>query len=89
MIPQALAPNFATLLVTRVIAGALGGILQTAIEMFIADIWLTDAERNLPVTLYTLALVAGVTLGPTFGAIAKELSWRWYVKDQVKERLSC
>ncbi|KAL8698177.1 MAG: hypothetical protein Q9201_006717 [Fulgogasparrea decipioides] len=58
-------------------AGTLGGILQNAMEMFVADIWLTDKERNLPITLYTLVLVAGVTLGPVFGAIAKELSWRW------------
>ncbi|KAL9601018.1 MAG: hypothetical protein Q9179_003006 [Wetmoreana sp. 5 TL-2023] len=64
-------------------AGTLGGILQNAMEMFVADIWLTDKERNLPITLYTLVLVAGVTLGPVFGAIAKELSWRWVFYVQL------
>lgn len=78
VIPQAVAPNFATLLVGRAIAGALGGVLQNAMETFIADIWLTDEERNIPVTLYTLVLLAGVTLGPAFGAIVEVLSWRWY-----------
>lgn len=79
MVPQAVASNLATLLITRAIAGALGGILQNAMEMFIADIWFTDDERNLPITIYTLVLVAGVTLGPVYGAIIHDLSWRWCV----------
>ncbi|KAI9849506.1 MAG: hypothetical protein M1837_004126 [Sclerophora amabilis] len=77
IIPQAVAPNFATLLVTRAIAGALGGILQNAPEPFLADTWLTDEERNLPITVFVLVYEAGVTLGPTFGAIASKLGWRW------------
>jgi MFS family permease len=83
IVPQAVAPNFATLIVTRVIAGALGGVLQNAMETFVADIWLTDQERNLPVTLYTFVLVGGVTLGPVFGAIFHELSWRWYADHSL------
>ncbi|KAG6993821.1 hypothetical protein G7Y79_00050g085580 [Physcia stellaris] len=83
VIPQAVAPNFATLLVGRAIAGALGGVLQNAMETFIADIWLTDEERNIPVTLYTLVLTAGVTLGPAFGAIVEVLSWRWVFYIQL------
>ena len=77
VVPQAVAPNFATLLAVRAIAGALGGVLQNAMEMFLADMFLTDKERNLPITLYTFVLAAGVTLGPVFGAIVHELSWRW------------
>ena len=77
VIPQAVAPNFATLLVARAIAGGFGGILQNAMDMFIADIWLTDEDRNLPITIYILALISGVTLGPVFGAITHDLSWRW------------
>lgn len=78
VVPQAVAPNFATLLITRAIAGALGGVLQNAMETFVTDIWLTDEERNIPVALYTLVLLAGVTLGPAVGAIVDVLSWRWY-----------
>ena len=77
--PQAVAPNFATLLATRAIAGAMGCILQNATETFIADIWFTEEERDTPITLYILALVAGVTVGPAFGAIITYTSWRWYV----------
>lgn len=77
IIPQAVAPNFATLLVSRAIAGAFGGILQNAMETFVADIWLTHEERNVPITLFTLVLLAGVTLGPALGAVVKVLSWRW------------
>lgn len=77
MIPQALATNFATLLITRTIAGICGGTLQNAMDIFIADIWLTDKQRNLPITLFILVLTAGVTLGPAFGAISGSLSWRW------------
>lgn len=83
VIPQALAHNFATLLIARTIAGALGGILQNVPEPLITDMWLTDAERNLPVTLYVLALVGGVTLGPPFGAIAGQLNWRWIFYIQL------
>ncbi|KAL8872468.1 MAG: hypothetical protein Q9174_001912 [Haloplaca sp. 1 TL-2023] len=83
VIPQAVAPNFATLLAVRGIAGALGGILQNAIEMFLADIFLTDEERNLPITLFTFVLAAGVTLGPVFGAIVHQLSWRWVFYIQL------
>lgn len=88
VIPQAVATNFATLLAIRAISGALGGILQNAMEMFVADIWLTEEDRNLPITLYTLVLVAGVTLGPVFGAIVNDLSWRWYVWAQSQRTIS-
>ncbi|KAL8835210.1 MAG: hypothetical protein Q9170_003406 [Blastenia crenularia] len=33
-------------------------------EQLAADLWLTDKDRNLPITLYTYVYVAGVTLGP-------------------------
>ncbi|KAL8846238.1 MAG: hypothetical protein Q9221_008670 [Calogaya cf. arnoldii] len=83
VIPQAVAQNFATLLVSRAIAGALGGILQNAIAQFSTDLWATDEERNLPVTLYSYVYVAGVTLGPALGSIVGNLSWRWVFYVQL------
>ena len=77
IIPQAVAPNFVTMLVTRAIAGFFGGIVLNAMEIFIADMWLTDDKRNLPITLFTFLYIAGVTLGPALSAIVKVLSWRW------------
>ncbi|KAL8831517.1 MAG: hypothetical protein Q9191_000826 [Dirinaria sp. TL-2023a] len=62
--------------VTRTIAGVSGGTLQNAMVTFVADMWLTDKQRNLPITLYILVLTAGVSLGPAFGAISGSLYWR-------------
>ena len=79
MIPQALAPNFATIIVCRFIAGSFGGTLQNIIDSGIADIWRDARERDLPVTLFVFALVFGVTFGPVFGGlVADSLHWRWY-----------
>ena len=77
IVPQAVAQNIATLLVTRAIAGFFAGIVLNAMEIFIVDMWLTDDERNLPITLFTFLYIAGVTLGPTMDAMVKILSWRW------------
>ena len=79
MIPQAVAPNFATLIVTRAIAGSFGGILMDSLECFIADTWLTDPERDLPVTIFVCVYLLGICLGPVLGALVAVLYWRWYV----------
>ncbi|KAL9629053.1 MAG: hypothetical protein Q9204_005497 [Flavoplaca sp. TL-2023a] len=83
VIPQALAQNFATLLVFRAIAGFVGGVLQNVLEQVAPEIWTTEKERNLPITIYTFVYVSGVTLGPVFGAIVHELSWRWVFYIQL------
>ncbi|KAI4117748.1 MAG: hypothetical protein LQ345_002077 [Seirophora villosa] len=83
VIPQAVAPNFATLLVSRAIGGAVGGILLNSMEQLCADLWRIDKERNLSITVYTYAYVAGVTLGPVLGALVGNLSWRWVFYVQL------
>ncbi|KAL8795512.1 MAG: hypothetical protein Q9182_007524 [Xanthomendoza sp. 2 TL-2023] len=83
LIPQALAPNFATLLVTRALAGLCGGILQNALEQVAGDLWPVDKDRNMSITLYTFVYVAGVTLGPALGSIVAYLSWRWVFHVQL------
>ncbi|KAL8893849.1 MAG: hypothetical protein Q9192_004861 [Flavoplaca navasiana] len=83
VIPQALAQNFATLLVVRAIAGFVGGVLQNVLEQVAPEIWTTEKERNLPITIYTFVYVSGVTLGPGLGAIVHELSWRWVFYIQL------
>ena len=77
LIPQALAQNFATVIVCRVIAGATGGTLQNAADGVAANLWRTSQERVAPVTLYAFCLVLGVTLGPILGAVVEPLGWRW------------
>ena len=54
-----------------------GGILLNCLACFVADIWLTDRERDLHITLFILVYLSGVTIGPAFGAIVAVLSWRW------------
>lgn len=78
IIPQALAQNFATLIVVRVFAGALGGIVQNSVECTIADTWSDSKEQSLPITLFILVFVGSFTAGPVIGAgIASRLNWRW------------
>lgn len=78
VVPQALAQNFATLLVCRFLAGAFGGVLQNAVDGIIASIWQKSDQTANPVTLYIFALLGGVTLGPMQAAVVAVLDWRWY-----------
>ncbi|KAJ4151103.1 hypothetical protein LMH87_011820 [Akanthomyces muscarius] len=77
LIPQALAQNFATLVVCRAIAGAVGGTLQNAADGIAANLFLHNHERVLPLTGYVFSLVFGVTMGPVLGAVVEPLNWRW------------
>jgi len=78
VVPQAVATNFATLIVCRFFAGSAGGVLQDVMDGIIADIWPGAEQRSLPVTIYVCALLAGVSIGPTFGgAVVSALHWRW------------
>ncbi|KAL4892837.1 MFS multidrug transporter [Aspergillus ambiguus] len=77
LIPQALAQNFATLVVCRAIAGALGGTLQNCADGLASNLFLCHRQRVLPLTLYTFTLLFGVTMGPVLGAAVDPLGWRW------------
>ena len=78
VIAQALSRNFTTLIVGRVFAGALGGIVQNSVECVIADTWKDAKEQSLPISLFILVFVASFTAGPVMGAvIASRLYWRW------------
>ncbi|KAI9925845.1 hypothetical protein MW887_005651 [Aspergillus wentii] len=76
-IPQALAKNFATLVVCRVLAGAFGGTLQNAPDGVAANMFRTAQERVFPLTVYVFSLLFGVTLGPVLGAVVEPLGWHW------------
>ena len=79
VIPQAVSHSFATIIVIRAFAGVFGGVLLNCLACFVADMWLTDAERDLYITLFIFIYVAGVTMGPAFGALVAILNWRWWV----------
>lgn len=54
VIPQAVAQNFATLVVTRFFSGGFVALLANTIASMIPDLWEGDAARSLPVSLYIL-----------------------------------
>ncbi|KAJ5495414.1 hypothetical protein N7539_000530 [Penicillium diatomitis] len=78
VIPQALAQNFATLIVTRFFAGGCVSILANTAATVIGNIWDDEKARNIPVSLYIVTYLAGASIGPVIGApIYHFLSWRW------------
>lgn len=83
VIPQAVAQNFATLIVTRFFSGGCVALLSNAIASIIPDLWETEKARSLPVSLYILFYVMGDTLGPpVFSGVIQHIgNWRWYVVD--------
>ncbi|CAI7630100.1 hypothetical protein N7533_004086 [Penicillium manginii] len=78
VIPQALAQNFATLVVTRFFAGGCVAILANTSATVIGNVWDSEKARNVPVSLYIVTYLAGSSIGPVIGApIYQYLSWRW------------
>ncbi|KAL8953315.1 MAG: hypothetical protein Q9222_000839 [Ikaeria aurantiellina] len=71
------------MVVTRFFAGVFGGVLMNCLACFVADMWLTDAERDLYISLFIAVYLAGVTVGPAFGAIVAFLEWRWIFYIQL------
>lgn len=85
IIPQALAQNFATLIVTRFFSGGCAALLANTISSVIPDLWETEEERSVPVGLYILLYLMGSTLGPViFGGVVQFLdTWRWCVVQDL------
>ena len=82
IIPQALAQNFATMIITRFIAGGCAGVLQNAADGVAQDLWPDDKDRSWPVTWFVLAFMAGPSLGPVLGgAVTRYLPWQWYANS--------
>lgn len=54
VIPQAVAQNYATLIVTRFFSGGFVAMLANTIASMIPDLWEGDAARSVPVGLYIL-----------------------------------
>ncbi|KAL4785574.1 major facilitator superfamily domain-containing protein [Aspergillus varians] len=78
LVPQAVARNFATLIVTRFFAGGCVAVLANTAAAVAGNIWDTEWSRSIPVSLYILGYMAGSSMGPVMGAaIFRYLSWRW------------
>ncbi|KAF2726065.1 MFS general substrate transporter [Polychaeton citri CBS 116435] len=85
VIPQAVAQNFATLIVTRFFAGGCVALLANTIASIIPDVFESDEERSIPVGLYIMLYLVGSTLGPPmFAGVEQHLdTWRWIFYIQL------
>ncbi|KAL4930806.1 Aldehyde/histidinol dehydrogenase [Aspergillus undulatus] len=78
LIPQAIAQNFATLVVTRFFAGGCAAILANTAAAVAGNVWNSEWSRSIPVSLYIVGYMAGSSMGPVMGAaIFQFLGWRW------------
>lgn len=79
IVPQAVARNFATILVTRFITGGFVGILATSCIAIFTDLWEDEVVRGVWIGCYMLAYLLGSSIGPVIGAIVLStgLGWRW------------
>ncbi|KAF2086509.1 MFS general substrate transporter [Saccharata proteae CBS 121410] len=84
LIPSAVAPNFATLIVTRFFGGGASSVSINIVGGTITDIWKGDRARSLPMSIFGMTSVVGIALGPFIGsAIAANMNWRWIYYIQL------
>ena len=85
IIPQALAQNFAILVVTRFFSGGCVTLLANTVAGVIPDVWTDVESRSVPVGVYILAYLMGSTLGPPlFAGIMQHIGdWRWIFYVQL------
>jgi len=79
IVGQAVAQNYATLIVTRFFSGGCVSLLANTICSVIPDIWEDDVARSVPVGLYIVLYLMGNTLGPPmFAGVMQHIgNWRW------------
>lgn len=75
-IPQAVAQNIETLLVTRFIAGVSFSAPMTLVGGTLADLWKNE-ERGVPMAAFSAAPFIGPGLGPLVGGYLCKAGWRW------------
>lgn len=77
-IPQAVAQNFATLVVTRFFGGGCVCVLSNTAAALIGNIWEGDRARTVPLSIFVTLYLAGSSMGPVIaGVILENLGWRW------------
>lgn len=81
-LPVALAPNFATIIVSRVLGGLSSAGGSVTLGM-IADMWEAD-DQQYAVAFVVFSSVGGSILGPIVGGFSEAyLDWRWSIWLQL------
>ncbi|GAA5956178.1 hypothetical protein JCM21900_006829 [Sporobolomyces salmonicolor] len=76
-LPQALAPNFASIAATRFFQGLAGSVEGPVIAGIVADLF-AKRNRGRAMATFVLVVYAGNACGPTIGGwMAYKVSWRW------------
>ncbi|KAF2009088.1 MFS general substrate transporter [Aaosphaeria arxii CBS 175.79] len=84
LIPQFLAQNFATLIITRIFTGGCTGVLANITSGVVSDIWRPGRSKSFSTSLWIFSLLAGLSLGPVFGSLTVRFaSWRWIFLSEV------
>ena len=80
IIPQAVARNFATLIVVRIITGSCSATLANITSGIVSDVWHAGRTKSFFTSMYIFALLSGLSMGPVFGSLVVQYTtWRWYV----------
>lgn len=75
-LPQALAPNFASIIVGRIIQGVAGSVGNTMVGGFVADLW-PKSKRSVPMSFFVLMVMTSQGIGSTACAWTVQYhSWR-------------
>ncbi|KAL5419864.1 hypothetical protein PMIN06_001269 [Paraphaeosphaeria minitans] len=83
-IPQAVAQNFATLIVTRIFTGGCSATLANITGGIVSDIWRDGRAKSFGTSLFIWGLLAGLNTGPIIGsAIVHYTTWRWIFYSQI------
>lgn len=77
MIPQAVAHNIATVVVTRFFPGAAGSAFLAVAGGTVGDLFARE-ELQAPMSIFTIAPFLAPAIGPMLGGfISYHVSWRW------------
>lgn len=76
-IPQALATNIETILITRLVSGAAGSSAVSLVGGTLADVF-RGPERGFPMAIFSFGAFAATGLGPVmFGYVEMKLGFRY------------
>lgn len=69
---------------TRFFGGGASSVAINLVGGTLTDIWKGEAERSLPMSIFSMTSVVGIALGPFIGdAIQSGLNWRWIYWIQI------